>query len=760
MFKQYLKDNTCFIVPNNIKRDILLYISKNKILVNICFFNINEMKKKIFFDYDEKSVYYLAKEFNIGYDEAQMMIENMYYISDKYTDNKISKLREMKEYLDNEGLLYYDYDFINYLNNKKIVTSYGKTSFFNDKIFDLLSNVEYISSKEDLKEVCEFSFVDEEVEYVAHSICELIDKGIDVNKIKLVNVSKEYSSSIKKIFSYYNLSVDLKEKTSLYDLNIVRDFINMLSGFSKEEALETFKNKYNNIDIYNEIINTLNKCYFTNDIDFIIREFKNSFISSKRLNNCIDCLKIEEMYDSDNYYFLLGFNNSVPRFYKDEDYISDSVKDKLGFKTSNDINKQIKKYYISRIKSISNLFISYRLTDYFNSYLVSSLLSDVSKSLVKNPKMNFKVSYSSKFDQIKLAKGLDDFYKYSLKNENLGALINNCDKDIYDSYDNSFKGINKDEYMESINNKISLSYSSLDNYYKCGFKYYLNNLLKENESNFYSLIGNLYHYVLSKIYDDNFDFNKEYNSFLSNENVSDKEEVLLIKLKEELKTNVLVLKEQLNKSDFKICKCEEEISVYIKSKASVRLIGYIDKIMLTEDKKYAYVVDYKTGKPEISFDYLEHGLGMQLAVYMYLLNKSKDYADVFLVGCYLQRILIDDLNKEEIKLDGYTFNDINIIKSIDNNYTNKSFLSGVKVNSKGEFSKTSKLFNEEEYTRILSVVETKLQEAINGICSAEFKINPKVIKGKNISCSFCKYNDICYHAYKDNVIISGGDEDE
>ena len=56
--------------------------------------------------------------------------------------------------------------------------------------------------------------------------------------------------------------------------------------------------------------------------------------------------------------------------------------------------------------------------------------------------------------------------------------------------------------------------------------------------------------------------------------------------------------------------------------------------------------------------------------------------------------------------------------------------------------------------------ETKINEAIEGICNANFKINPKIIKGKNVSCSYCKYKDICYHEYKDNVIISGGEEDE
>ena len=66
---------------------------------------------------------------------------------------------------------------------------------------------------------------------------------------------------------------------------------------------------------------------------------------------------------------------------------------------------------------------------------------------------------------------------------------------------------------------------------------------------------------------------------------------------------------------------------------------------------------------------------------------TKDYADIFLVGCYLQRILSDDLNKEELKLDGYTFNNLENIKMIDHNVYEKSFIGGLKVKKNGELKK-------------------------------------------------------------------------
>ena len=58
-----------------------------------------------------------------------------------------------------------------------------------------------------------------------------------------------------------------------------------------------------------------------------------------------------------------------------------------------------------------------------------------------------------------------------------------------------------------LNNKLLLSYTALDNYYKCKFKYYLNNILKINiiKDDFAILIGNVCHYVL--LHMDDIDFN-------------------------------------------------------------------------------------------------------------------------------------------------------------------------------------------------------------------------------------------------------------
>lgn len=772
MYKKYLKDNTCFIVPSSIKKEILFYISNNKMLLDVSFYTIEELKKNILFDYDEKAIYFLCKKYDLEYNDSLMMIENMYYLNNNECDDpKILKLKEMKQYLDDNNLLYYNDNFLQYVNKKNIVTTYSNTSFFNDYLFNLLNDVTYIESNNTINHtIYEFNFIEDEIEHVAHSIATLIDNNININNIKLVNVSDEYISIIEKIFGFYNLPINIDKKVRLYDLNIIKSFINILKNNDLQTSIDLFKENYDlsnnyNLEIYNKIINVLNKYYFVSDhskdINFIIEGFKNSCIKEDKLINSVEIIRLEEILNDDNYYFLIGFNNKFPKFYKDEDYLSDKTKNCIGYKNSNQINKNIKNYYINKINSTKNLCISYKLKDYFNSYLVSTLIDEINASVIKNTNLNYSISYSKKYDKVKLSKYLDDFYKFSHKNPNLSILYNTYGKDDYDSYDNSYKGIKDNKYINMKNNKLNLSYSSLDEYYKCGFRYYLNNVLNEKEDTFAIYIGNLYHEVLSKIYDGDFDFETVYNEALSKRKLTNKEEVLLVKLKEELKQNIMLLQKQLSNSSLKNSICEGKIEINIKSKASVILKGFIDKIMISDDKKYAYVVDYKTGKPKIDFDNLKDGLNMQLAIYMYLMHKSSDYANVFLVGCYLQKILDDDVNKEELKLDGYTFNDINMIKLIDNNCMDKSFLNGIKVKKDGSLSDSKKLFDSNYYEEILNTVEQKIEEAINSIVNAEFNINPKIVKGENISCKFCNYKDICYKKYKDSVVISqAGDEDE
>lgn len=88
-------DKTILIMPNEIKIKVL---KNNKKLISIKTLTKKELAKKIFFDYDEKTLFYMINKYNLKVDVAVMYLKNMYYIEDEeYDSNKLNELVKMKK---------------------------------------------------------------------------------------------------------------------------------------------------------------------------------------------------------------------------------------------------------------------------------------------------------------------------------------------------------------------------------------------------------------------------------------------------------------------------------------------------------------------------------------------------------------------------------------------------------------------------------------------------------------------------------------
>ena len=99
-FLNNLEDNSILVIPNNIKDKILDYINSNKLLLNIKSISFDDIKKGILYDYDNKAIYYLMKEYNLSYETSKNYIDNTYYLnSDKYDNEKLNYLVDIKNYL-------------------------------------------------------------------------------------------------------------------------------------------------------------------------------------------------------------------------------------------------------------------------------------------------------------------------------------------------------------------------------------------------------------------------------------------------------------------------------------------------------------------------------------------------------------------------------------------------------------------------------------------------------------------------------------
>lgn len=765
------KDNTLLIVPNKIKENIIQEIRENNPLLDITFITKNEFIKKVTFDYDNKTIYYLMNKYNIKYEIAKVYLDNIYFIEDiKYESSKLNYLVEIKKDLIANNLLIFDNIYKEYIKTKHIVVyNFNYIDKYFNKILSEFNDVEIINKKYNnynINTIYCYNTLEEEVNGVSVKICDLITSNVDINNIKIYYPSS-YQNTINKIFKMYNIPINTN-KSSIYDTYIGNYFIENLN--------KTIEDSINNIINYDEeivskIINILNKYTWCDNLlevkDMLIYELKNTYIETK-YNKSIDLIDLKDNNITDNdYVFVLGFNQGeIPTIYKDEEYITDNITNVLNIENTLELNKIEYNIILSNLKSIKNLNLSYKLNS-DNGVCYISSMSEVLNSNIENIEIN-NYKYSNKLNKINLTKYLDKLVNYGIKEDNLELLYSNYDVN-YKSFDNKYTLISKDNLYKFINNKLLLSYSSLDNYNKCSFKYYLSNILKISiyEETFMTSIGTIFHEVLSKMNNEDFDLDAEYTNSINklNKEFTIKEKFFLNKLKNELDFIITTIRKQLSNSALDSYLYEEEIYTNIPGNINIRFMGIIDKLVYKKynDKTIVAIIDYKTGNPNTNLNNVIYGLDMQLPIYLYLAKNTNKLTNVEVAGFYLQKILNNEINKDyknsylklkenNLKLVGYSNNDIKILNEFDPTYNDSTMIKSLKTTKNG-FYTYSKVISSDNINKITDIIDNKIKENANDITNCKFNINPKRQNNDLLGCKYCKFNDICFRKEEDIVDI-------
>ena len=765
------KDNLVLIIPSNIKNSLIERVRKENKLLDITFITKNEFIKKVTFDYDNRAIYYLMNKYNIKYEVAKVYLDNIYYIEDKeYKSSKLNYLVKIKKELIDNDLLIIDNYYSKYLESKNIcVYGFDYIDKYFKNILARFNNVEIINKEYknyEINTIYELSDIEEEIEYVANKICELLENNIDINKIKLVMPS-EYNSYIGRIFKLYNIPINLN-KTSIYNTYIGSYFIDNMESDINNTLL---KLEDTDINIYNKIINILNNYVWCDDYlkvkEMIVHDFKNTYIGNDLVNSVeITTLK-DNNIDEDDYVFVLGFNQgNIPIIYKDEEYVTDNICEEVGLETTKEKNIKEKEIVLRNLMSIKNIVITYKLKSNTDTYYISNLYDEIGCRIEKVSVSSY--NYSNKMNKIKLTKKLDNLVKYGIVENDLGLLYNNYNVD-YKSFDNKYTKIDKNNLHKFLNNKLLLSYSSLDNYNKCAFRYYLANILKISiyEETFMTNIGTIFHEVLSKMNNDDFDLDIEYENSINNldKEFTIKEKFFLNKLKGELAFIVDTIKKQADLSELDSYLYEEKIYTNIEGNINITFMGIVDKIMYKEydGNTIVAIIDYKTGNPNTNLNNVIYGLDMQLPIYLYLAKNTNKLKNVEIAGFYLQKILNNEivkdyknsnikLKEDNLKLVGYSNSDINVLSKFDTTYEDSRIVRSLKTSSKG-FYAYSKVIDNENIDKIVNIIENKIRENAKDIEEAKFDINPKKQKDDLIGCKFCKFNDICFRKEEDIVKI-------
>ena len=776
-FLDFLGDNTIIVCNYSYQKEILKEINKRDKLYNIKFFSMNEFINHYYFSYDEKTISYIMKEYNCSYNMANIYLSNLIYIKNDSKIGNIHFLYQLKNELLDNNLLYFDDGFKKYISKFDILfVGFPYFKLFEEKMIEevkIITNCSIVDCEgsNDVKEVYEFSYIDDEVSFVCDKISELINNGVDINKIKLANVDKSYYSSIDKIFDLYNIPINIS-KHYLYGLGISSYFLDIYDQYDLDKCILMLNEKYpNDKDIITLIVNIINRYVLVEDKGikkkFIINDFKNTNIVSKYVDAVKVINYLNDYVCSDDYVFFLNFNqNNVFNAVKDEGFITDRMKDGLDIDLVVSLNKNIKKAVINKIKSLPNLVISYKLKDSFDNFTPSNIIDELGLTVKTYEGSN--ISYSARWNRVVLAKLLYNFINYGVIDKRLPLLYYNYPIE-YLTYNNQFKGIDKDIFKKYYGDEIRLSYSSMNDYYNCKFKYYLNHVLKLNiyEETFAANIGSLFHYVLASHFKEGKDVDDLLKEYISLHPLRDKKEEFFVdKLKDDLYFAVDTIHEQMKLCELNNACYEEKESISISGNLKITFIGFIDKLLYLEEdgKTYVAIIDYKTGNTAIDISLLLHGLSMQLPVYMFLASKDNKFKDVSFAGIYLQKILTeipnidkkksyDEIREDNLKLNGYSNDDFSIISRFDHSFKDSRVIRGLKLTKDGNFYSNSKVLSNYQFDRIVSIVNDKILEAGDGILNAKFKIDPKEVDDKVLGCMFCPFKDICFRSNQDIVEI-------
>ena len=531
------------ICPNEEKMKILLSFHDDINIYPIKFMTKNEYISNYYFSYNDETIYYLMKKYNLNIDVCKVYLNNLYVIdiNKEYKSSKLNFLNDIKKELINNNLLNFNNGFKNYLKDKDIeIKNYYDLDLYEEEALNYKCS---FNSNPINCPVYEFNTMEEEVSFVCSEIVKLLNDGVDINKISLCNVKDDYYYTIKRIFSYYNIPINIPFKHSIYSTKVVKDYLE--TGIVDLDDI----NKYH---INKKLINNIRDISDPINKKLVINNLKNTYINNVIYTNAVNIksLKNEEFLD-DEYIFVLGFNQDIlPKNYKDIEYISDEEKNEVLMYSTQYLNKREKDITIYLLSKIKNLYLSYKLTSPFESYYRSSLIDELNLKVIKDYKVSYK--YSNFYNKLLLANMLDRYNLYGEKNEDLDKLYGTYNIP-YNTYDNKFTGINNDTYLTNLSYPLKISYTTLNSYNECAFKYYLKYVLKleEYEDKFPTFIGNLYHKILSLYKTSNFDFELEFNNYLKKRELNLKEKLLLVRIKKDLIKFIEVLKEEENYTTYK-----------------------------------------------------------------------------------------------------------------------------------------------------------------------------------------------------------------
>ncbi len=195
----------------------------------------------------------------------------------------------------------------------------------------------------------------------------------------------------------------------------------------------------------------------------------------------------------------------------------------------------------------------------------------------------------------------------------------------------------------------------------------------------------------------------------------------------------------------------------------ISIIGKIDRIDIAKmpDGKYIRIIDYKSSTKDIDLNKVIAGLQLQLITYVDAVCKNEENQVLPAGALYFTLIepklaknpremteeKIEELIKQNYKMNGLILADVNVIKAMDTTLENgqSSNIVPATLNTSGEINYTkSSTVTKDEFENLQKTTTKIIKKISQEILSGNIELRPYYnAKGKNTPCQYCEYKSIC-----------------
>jgi CRISPR/Cas system-associated exonuclease Cas4 (RecB family) len=745
-------DGSILIVPKEIKR-FLLEIKSDHPELNFKILTKEDVFSSIYGQIDDGAILALIDE-ECDYLSAKKIIS---FLKAGAQNKKVGRFdfNYYRKRIEELGYYYKDESSLVLFKNKDIyIFDYPKSDVELDRILNSIDHgevhrvklKEFFALDKPLK-LAEFDDLKEELKYALN----LFLKRSDIADLSFIYSKKEAEFYLKAFLS----SKEIKG----------------LNSNKKVSEVEYFKGFIRSIDdgkSFNECVNEIP----VNDASSVfierVKELNGSYSFDSLINRALNVKEILEdskldeedtryifldhpVFSKRKKYFLIDFDSdSYPSIYKDDDILSDNEKLELGLSTSDMKNALSVSLLEDFLETMDIEWISYH--DYDGGlarsacYSLRKIAREISTYELPILEEEFSPSLAKLFYstyRYKKERYLYSDERYEIYRDTFGDLAR---------YDHRYERINF-----TLPKEVNLSYTDVETFYSCPFKYYCKKILglTDSETSDSQIYGEYLHKIMSCVYNEKINFEQAAKSF--DVKLDSKRKVLLKRILAEAREAFELTRE--HKADEAFVGSKEEYGIKVPFEGFT-LLGRIDSLVLLTDN-YFYIVDYKSGFFDFDEKKFEYGLDLQLPIYAYLAHCDETLKEMKPLGLYIQPLKLSTLipleeivdNKGDLALKGMTYRNQTLIekyldKGFGTRYTKSAYLAKVTLDAHG-LKEGPMFFDDQKLAKFYSIVERKTSEMYKAISLADFPIAPYRKSKNDEGCLFCPYFDICYKDYRD-----------